>query len=106
MSTPQTDVLAAGIEIVGTIRFQNDMHIDGKIDGKIESESGKVTIGDKADIKGNIKAGEVYVYGRVDGNVQSDRCHLHGKAVVNGDITTARLSMDEGARLSGRAEIG
>ena len=82
------------------------MHIDGKIDGKIESESGKVTIGDKADIKGNIKAGEVYVYGHVDGNVQSDRCHLHGQAIVNGDITTARLSMDEGARLSGRAEIG
>ncbi len=106
MSTPQTNVLASGIEIVGTIRFQNDMHIDGKIDGKIESESGKVTIGEKADIKGNIKAGEVYVYGHVDGNVHSDRCHLHGQAIVNGDITTSRLSMDEGARLRGRAEIG
>ena len=50
MSTPQTNVLASGIEIVGTIRFQNDMHIDGKIDGKIEAESGKVTIGEKADM--------------------------------------------------------
>lgn len=106
MSTPTTNVLASGIEIVGSIRFQNDMHIDGKIDGEIHSDSGKVTIGEMADIKGNIHAGEVHVYGHVDGNVRSDRCHLSGRAVINGDITTGVLSMDEGARLSGRAEIG
>ncbi len=106
MDTPQTNVLAAGIEIIGSIRFQNDMHIDGKIDGKIHSESGKVTIGEMADIKGDIQAGEVHVYGHVEGNVNSTRCHLSNHAVINGDITTNVLSMDEGARLSGRAQIG
>lgn len=106
MSTPTTNVLASGIEIVGSIRFQNDMHIDGNIDGKIESESGKVTIGETADIKGDIHAGEVHVYGKVNGNVRSQRCHLSGNAKIYGDITTGVLSMDEGAKLSGRAEIG
>lgn len=106
MSTPSTNVLASGIEIIGSIRFQNDMHIDGKIDGEILSESGKVTIGEMADIKGDIHAGEVHIYGHVDGNVKSDRCHLNGHAVITGDITTGVLSMEEGARLSGRAEIG
>lgn len=106
MSTPTPNVLASGIEIIGSIRFQNDMHIDGKIDGEILSESGKVTIGEMADIKGNIQAGEVHIYGHVDGNVKSDRCHLNSHAVIAGDITTGALSMEEGARLSGRAEIG
>ena len=106
MDTPQTNVLAAGIEIIGSIRFQSDMHIDGKIDGKIHSESGKVTIGEMADIKGDIQAGEVHVYGHVNGNVNSERSHLSNHAVINGDITTGVLSMDEGARLSGRAQIG
>ncbi len=106
MSNNTTNILASGIEIIGSIRFQNDMHIDGKIDGEIQSESGKVTIGDMADIKGNIQAGEVHVYGRIDGNIKSNRCHLKEHAVINGDITTGVLSMDEGARLSGRAEIG
>ena len=101
-----TNVLAQGIEIIGSITFQNDMHIDGKVEGEIFSESGKVTIGDLANIKGNIRAGEVNVYGHVDGNVDSTRCHLNDHAVVNGDITTNVLSMVEGARLSGRAEIG
>ena len=106
MSTPTTNVLASGIEIIGSIRFQNDMHIDGNVDGKIESESGKVTIGDCANIKGDINAGEVHVYGNVSGNVHSEKCRVGSKAVVNGDITTRVLSMDEGAKLSGRAEIG
>ena len=106
MSTNPTNVLASGIEIIGSIRFQNDMHIDGKIEGKIESDSGKVTIGEMADIKGDISAGEVHVYGHVTGNSRSGRCHLREQAVINGDITTTTLSMDEGAHLRGRAEIG
>ena len=72
----------------------------------VKKESGKVTIGELADIKGDIKAGEVHIYGHVDGNVNSGRCHLNERAVVNGDITTSVLSMVEGARLSGRAQIG
>ena len=101
-----TNVLAQGIEIIGSITFENDMHIDGKVEGKILSQSGKVTIGELADIKGDICAGEVHVYGHVDGNVNSDRCHLNPRAVINGDITTHVLSMLEGAKLSGRAEFG
>ena len=38
------NVLAEGIEIIGTIKFQNDMIIDGKVDGEIQSEKGSVTI--------------------------------------------------------------
>ena len=106
MSNTTTNVLASGIEIIGSIRFTNDMHIDGKIEGQILSESGKVTIGEQADMKGDINAGDVHVYGRVNGNIRSNRCHLKDHAVITGDITTAVLSMDEGARLSGRAEIG
>ena len=106
MANNTTNVLASGIEIIGSIRFQNDMTIDGKVEGEIQSDEGKVTIGEMADIKGNIHAGEVHVYGHVKGNVKSDRCHLNNNAVVNGDITTGVLSMDEGARLKGRAEIG
>jgi cytoskeletal protein CcmA (bactofilin family) len=59
-----------------------------------------------ANIKGDIHAGEVHIYGRVEGNIESNRCHLNAQSNVSGDITTGTLSMDEGARLSGRAQIG
>ncbi|MBR3903308.1 MAG: polymer-forming cytoskeletal protein [Akkermansia sp.] len=106
MSTNTTNVLSAGIEIIGSIRFQNDMHIDGHIEGEIQSDTGKVTIGEMADIKGDIHAGEVRVDGKVEGNIQSNRCHLSAQSNITGDIVTGVLSMEEGARLSGRAQIG
>lgn len=106
MSDQAINYLAAGIEIVGSIRFSNDMHIDGKIEGEIISESGRVTIGENAKIKGDITAGEVSIHGEVDGKISSRRCELKKQAKLHGDIKTQSLSMEEGAQLSGRTEIG
>ncbi len=105
MANP-TNVLASGIEIIGSIRFSNDMIIDGKIEGEITSDKGRVTIGENANIKGDITAGEVKVFGKVEGKITSDRCELKEKSRINGDIKTKMLSMEEGAQLAGRTEIG
>ena len=74
-----TNVLASGIEITGSIRFSNDMIIDGKIEGEIISEKGRVTIGENAMIKGNVTAGDVKVFGKVEGLVA---CTQHFYAVA------------------------
>ncbi len=105
MANP-TNVLASGIEIIGSIRFSNDMIIDGKIEGEITSDKGRVTIGENANIKGDITAGEVKVFGKVEGKITSERCELKEKSRINGDIKTKMLSMEEGAQLAGRTEIG
>ena len=101
-----TNVLTQGIEINGSIRFSNDMIIDGKIDGEIISEKGKVTIAENASIKGDVKAGEVKLYGKVEGTITSDRCELKEKSHLVGDIKTKTLSMEEGATLQGSTQIG
>ena len=104
MTDNVTNFLASGIEIKGTIRFQNDMHIDGKIEGEIISDKGKVTIGETAQIKGDITAGDVRIYGNVEGKVTSDRCELKQQARVVGDMKTRSLAMEEGAHLLGRTD--
>ncbi len=101
-----TNVLSSGIEITGSIRFSNDMIIDGQIEGEIISEKGKVTIGENARVKGDITAGEVKVFGNVEGKITSERCELKSKSRLTGDIKTKNLSMEEGASLSGRTDIG
>ncbi len=101
-----TNVLANGIEITGSIKFSNDMVIDGKVDGEITSKEGKVTIGENAVVKGDVKAGEVKLFGKVEGTITSTRCELKTKSKLDGDIKTKMLSMEEGAVLSGRTEIG
>ena len=105
MANP-TNVLSSGIEITGSIRFSNDMIIDGKIEGEITSDKGKVTIGENATVNGDISAGEVKVYGKVEGKITSQRCELKDKSRINGDIKSKVFSMEEGAALSGRTEIG
>ena len=105
MANP-TNVLSSGIEITGSIRFSNDMIIDGKIDGEITSDKGRVTIGENAVIKGDVTAGEVKVYGKVEGKITSQRCELKDKSKINGDIKSKVFSMEEGAQLSGRTDIG
>ena len=101
-----TNVLANGIEIIGSIKFTNDMVIDGKIEGEIISDNGKVTIGENAQIDGDVKAGEVKLFGKVKGTITSERCELKTNSKLDGDIKTKMLSMEEGAVLSGRTEIG
>ena len=101
-----TNVLSSGIEITGSIRFSNDMIIDGKIDGEIISEKGRVTIGENAVVKGNVTAGEVKVFGKIEGKITSERCELKTKSRLDGDIKAKMFSMEEGAQLAGRTEIG
>ena len=101
-----TNVLASGIEINGSIRFSNDMIIDGKVEGEILSDKGRVTIGENAFVKGDVTAGEVKIFGKVAGKITSERCELKAKSRLEGDIKTKNLSMEEGASLSGKTEIG
>ena len=106
MNESSANYLASGIEIDGSIRFSNDMHIDGKIKGEILSDTGRVTIGENAKIEGDITAAEVTIYGAVEGKISSTRCSLMQASKLKGDVVTKKLSMEEGAQLSGRTEIG
>ena len=105
MSTTK-NILAAGIEISGTIKFQNDMIIDGLVEGEIQSEKGTLTIGENARIKGDVKTGEVKMFGQVEGAIHAERCELKANSKLDGDITTGSLKMEEGAVLSGKMQTG
>ena len=97
--------LANGVAIKGIIRFANDLVIDGHIDGEITGD-GVLTIGSNAEVRGEIKTRSVIIHGQVHGNVTvEDRCELKGRAQLNGDLTAARLTMDEGATYVGKMEV-
>ena len=100
------NVLAQGMEVIGSIKFSNEMIIDGKVEGEVLSESGKLTVGQNADIKGDVKAGEVKLYGKVQGTIKAKRGELKKDSRLEGDISVGSLSVEEGAKLSGSTSIG
>jgi cytoskeletal protein CcmA (bactofilin family) len=99
------DILSSDVEIKGSIKFQKELLIDGKVEGEINSE-GVLTIGENADIRGEIKTKAIVVFGKVHGNITvSERCELKSKCTLQGDLKAARLVIEEGATFIGKSEV-
>ena len=105
ITTNQKNLLSADVEIKGSIKFQNELTVDGKIEGEINS-AGILTVGENAEIKGEIKTKSVTVYGKVHGNITvEDRCELKGRASLYGDLKATRLVIEDGATFVGKSEV-
>ncbi len=101
----QKNILASDIEIKGNIKFQGELIIDGKIEGEIISP-GSLTVGENAEVRGEIKTKSCTVFGKVNGNITVDeRCELKGRAQLIGDLKAARLVIEEGATFVGKSEV-
>jgi cytoskeletal protein CcmA (bactofilin family) len=99
-------VLSSDVEIKGSVKFTNDLVIDGKIEGNISSE-GNLTIGENARIKAEISTATIIVYGKVHGNLTAtERVELKASAEVVGDIKAKTLSIEAGAIFVGKSTVG
>ncbi len=94
--------LSSDVEIEGSITFQKELLIDGKVRGQIHSD-GVLTIGENAHIRGEIKTKSVTVHGKVSGKITADRCELKSKCTLRGDLKAAGLIIEEGATFIGRS---
>lgn len=100
------NVLSTDVEVKGTLKFTNDLIVDGRIEGEIQSD-GNLTIGENARIKAEIRTATVTVHGKVHGNITAtDRVDLKAGAEVVGDIKAKILTMEPGAIFVGKSTIG
>ncbi len=99
-------ILSRGVSIKGTVKFNNELLIDGEVDGKIQS-GGLLTVGEHARIKGEIRSKTVHVRGNVEGNIfATERCELQAGCTLKGDIEAPRFVVDEHATFLGSAKVG
>lgn len=100
------NILSSDVEIKGTLKFANDLIIDGRIEGEIMSE-GDLTVGENANLKADIRTRSVTVFGKVHGNIfVTDRCELKQNAELHGDVTAGKLAIEEGATFMGSSTVG
>ena len=98
-------LLSRGVSIKGTVRFSDELLIDGEVEGTIDS-TGTLTIGEHASIRGQIKSASVKVRGSVEGDIfASERCELQAGCTLHGDIEAPRLVVDEHATFCGSAKV-
>ena len=106
MPTQTGALLSRGVSIKGSVKFLNELLIDGEVEGTIDS-TGTLTIGEHARIRGEIRTKSVKVRGTVEGNIfVTERCELQAGCTLRGDIEAPRLMVDENARFLGSAKVG
>jgi cytoskeletal protein CcmA (bactofilin family) len=98
--------LGASLAIKGHITGTEDLRIDGKVDGPVSLRGHELTVGPSAQLNSEIQAGEVVVYGKVVGNLHArGRVDIKKDGSIVGDISSARISIEDGAHFKGRIEI-
>jgi cytoskeletal protein CcmA (bactofilin family) len=97
--------IGKALRIEGRIVSQENLTIDGQIEGTIEVGDHNLMIGTGAAVKADLIAKAVTVSGEVTGNVTaSERVVLQASGSVNGDIVTPRLMMADGAVVKGKVD--
>jgi len=98
--------LGSSLHVKGEISGSEDLTIDGSVEGLIQLDDRKLTVGATAKVTADIIAREVVVYGSVKGNLRAkDRIEIKKDGSVNGDLTTARIMIEDGAYFKGSIEI-
>jgi cytoskeletal protein CcmA (bactofilin family) len=110
----EQSVLGKGLKFKGTISGSDSLYVDGTVEGSINIPGQRVTIGMNGHVLGNmattmnpcITAREIVVMGEVTGNVvASDRVEIRAEGMVLGDVSSARISIADGAYFRGEVDL-
>jgi len=98
--------LGASLRVKGEISGNEDLHVDGTVEGLIQLDDRKLTVGMAAKLTADVIAREIVVYGSVKGNLRArDKIEIKKDGSVVGDLTTARIMIEDGAYFKGAIEI-
>jgi cytoskeletal protein CcmA (bactofilin family) len=98
--------IGRSLVIKGEVSGSEALYIDGRIEGKITLTDNRVTVGRHGTIEADITAKEVVVMGKVTGNIEcTDRVDIRAEGVINGNVTTARIIVEDGAVLKGGIQV-
>lgn len=108
VAEPHNEAATIGKSVVvkGQIISREDLFVDGELEGTVEAQEHRLTIGPNGKLKANVKAREVVVLGSVHGNIDAiDRIDIRRDAQLVGDIRTARIMIEDGAYFKGSVDI-
>jgi cytoskeletal protein CcmA (bactofilin family) len=106
---PSNDRATIGrsITIKGEVKGDEDLLIQGKIDGSVTLKEHAVTVGPEGEVKADIGARVITVEGKVEGNLSAqEQVILRNSARVQGNISAPRVVLEDGARFRGGVDMG
>ena len=99
-------IISKAISIKGEVTGSEDLLVDGEVNGKITIAEGKVTVGSSGRVTADIEAAEIVVRGRSKGALRGrERVVIGQTGIVNGNVVTRRIVIEEGAVFSGQVDV-
>src|SRR4029453_8120616 len=99
-------VIGPSIHIDGDVRGEEDLLIEGEVNGTVQLKNNSLTIGPQGKVRADVYAHSVYVEGYLEGDLYgSERVHIRKSAQVRGNVTSPRVSLEDGAKFKGSIEM-
>jgi cytoskeletal protein CcmA (bactofilin family) len=106
VSSSEQATIGKGLVLHGEITGSESLFIDGKVEGSINLPGSRVTVGLNGIVEATISAREIVVMGKIRGNVSAtDRVDIRAEGGLTGDVTAARVSIEDGAFFKGGIDI-
>ena len=100
-----TAFLGKGTEFKGVLSFEGTIRVDGRVEGEVLSKDTLIA-GDEAHLQGEISVGTIISSGKIVGNINaSQRVHILAPGVIEGNIKTPNLVIEEGVTFDGKCEM-
>ena len=102
-----TASIGKAVSIKGEVSSNEDLYVDGTLEGKIELPAHKLTVGPHGTVRtAMIKANTVEIHGAVEGDVNAqEKVEIRKDATLTGNIKTARIVIEDGAYFKGGVDI-
>lgn len=105
VATRSMATVGKSLIVKGTIRGQEDLVIDGRLEGDVELPENRLTIGVTGHVQGSVRAREIVILGTVQGNLEaSERIEIKKNAKVIGDMKAQRPVIEDEAYFKGNVE--
>ncbi len=99
-------VIGPSISLKGELSGEEDLMIQGRVEGRIELKKNHVTIGRNGQLKGDIYGKVISIEGEVQGNLfGEEKIVIRESAVVRGNMRTPRFSLEDGAKFKGTIDM-
>jgi cytoskeletal protein CcmA (bactofilin family) len=108
MDTQRAEIANIGKSVIikGELSGSEDLYLDGEVEGNIDLHNHNLVIGPNGRVRANVFAKDVVIHGKVDGNVTAvNKVELKKSALLNGDIDTQRIVIEDGAFFKGSIDI-
>ena len=106
VASGQPAVLGPSIKIKGTLSGDEDLLIEGRVDGEVSFKKHTVTVGKSGRIKADLTCKNIYVEGQVNGNLYGeDVVVIKESGQVNGNAVAPRVSLEDGCHFHGAIDM-